>query len=223
MRKRLFAALATAGVFAGVALGQQDDTQPPPEPVPAEVLDALDAQNETDLGNSVDDLLANLPATTPQETETPVGNPDEVPAENVTEAFAEDIDDLEEEIIPLEITYDQYSNATLRALDKITGRSTDIQVQTDRPIVFGSLNIEMKTCFQTPPELPPEAAAFLSIKSTQSVQVETMEDAVDATDVSTVSEDNPKLFSGWMFASSPGLSALEHPVYDVWVIKCNAA
>ena len=50
-----------------------------------------------------------------------------------------------------------------------------------------------------------------------------MEDAVDATDVSTVSEDNPKLFSGWMFASSPGLSALEHPVYDVWVIKCNAA
>lgn len=226
MKKLLFAALATVGVFAGVALGQQDDTQPPPEPVPAEVPDVLDAQNDTDLGNSVDDLLANLPATAPQEAETPTGNPGEVPAENVTDAFAEGFEgfeDFEEEIAPLEITYDQYSNATLRALDKITGRSTDIQVQTDRPIVFGSLNIEMKTCFQTPPELPPESAAFLSIKSTQSVQVETMEDAVDATDVSTVSEDNPKLFSGWMFASSPGLSALEHPVYDVWVIKCNAA
>ena len=49
-----------------------------------------------------------------------------------------------------------------------------------------------------------------------------MEAAVDAEDVETVSEENPELFSGWMYASSPGLSALEHPVYDVWVIRCAA-
>ena len=121
------------------------------------------------------------------------------------------------------VSYSQYDTATLRALDKITGRSTDIDVRTGEPVVFGSLNVELKTCFQTPPELPPESAAFLTIHSTQAVQVDTMDDAVDAGAVDTVSEENPRLFSGWMFASSPGLSALEHPVYDIWVISCTAS
>ncbi|KCZ83625.1 hypothetical protein HAD_13524 [Hyphomonas adhaerens MHS-3] len=52
--------------------------------------------------------------------------------------------------------------------------------------------------------------------------METMDAAIDANAVETVSEENPELFSGWMFASSPGLSALEHPVYDIWVIRCTA-
>jgi hypothetical protein len=119
-------------------------------------------------------------------------------------------------------TYVQKDTATLRALDKITGRSTDIEVIVDEPVVFGSLKVELKVCYQTPPEEAPESAAFLKINSTQPVAVETMESAVSATEVETVSEENPELFSGWMFASSPGLSALEHPVYDVWVIRCTA-
>ncbi|MEL6259389.1 MAG: DUF2155 domain-containing protein [Pseudomonadota bacterium] len=120
-------------------------------------------------------------------------------------------------------SFNQYGQATLRALDKITGRSTDIDVALDTPVVFGSLRIELQTCFQTPPELPPESIAFLQIYSTQAVQVDTMEDAVDASRVNTVSDENPRLFSGWMFASSPGLNALEHPVYDVWVINCTVS
>lgn len=119
-------------------------------------------------------------------------------------------------------TYNQRDTAVLRALDKITGRSTDIEVQVGQPVVFGSLKIEMQVCYQTPPEEAPESAAFLTIDSTQAVRVENMTDAVDAEEVATVSEDNPRLFSGWMFASSPGLSALEHPVYDIWVIRCTA-
>ena len=60
----------------------------------------------------------------------------------------------------------------------------------------------MRRCHKTPPEEPPESAAFLEI--------------VD------VRPDSPEvlLFSGWMFASSPAISALEHPVYDVWVVDC---
>lgn len=115
----------------------------------------------------------------------------------------------------------QESEATLRALDKITGRSTDFVVKVGEPIVFGSLNVEMKVCFQRPPDEPPESAAFLTVHSTQPVQVRTMNEAVSADIVETVNEDNPLLFSGWMFASSPGLSALEHPVYDIWVIRCT--
>ena len=119
-------------------------------------------------------------------------------------------------------TFVQKDTATLRALDKITGRSTDIDVKVGEPVVFGSLKVELQVCYQTPPEEAPESAAFLKIVSTQPVAVETMEAAVDAEDVETVSEENPELFSGWMYASSPGLSALEHPVYDVWVIRCAA-
>ncbi|KCZ57210.1 hypothetical protein HY29_00360 [Hyphomonas beringensis] len=119
-------------------------------------------------------------------------------------------------------TYVQKDRATLRALDKITGRSTDIEVKVGEPVVFGSLKVELKVCYQTPPEEAPESAAFLKINSTQPVAVETMEAAVAAEDVNTVSDENPELFSGWMYASSPGLSALEHPVYDIWVIRCSA-
>ena len=88
--------------------------------------------------------------------------------------------------------------------------------------MFGSLKVELKACYQTPPEEAPESAAFLKIHSTQPVAVETMDAAVSADAVETVSEENPELFSGWMYASSPGLSALEHPVYDIWVIRCTA-
>ena len=119
-------------------------------------------------------------------------------------------------------TFVQKDKATLRALDKITGRSTDIEVFVGQPVVFGSLKVELEVCYQTPPEEAPESAAFLKIFSTQPVAVETMDAAVDANAVETVSEENPELFSGWMYASSPGLSALEHPVYDVWVIRCTA-
>lgn len=116
----------------------------------------------------------------------------------------------------------QKGEAQLRALDKITGRSTDLVVKVGEPVVYGSLRVEVRTCFQAPPEEIPESAAFLRIASTQPVAVETMEAAISASDVSTVAEDNPILFSGWMYASSPGLNALEHPVYDVWVIRCTA-
>jgi hypothetical protein len=118
-------------------------------------------------------------------------------------------------------TFEKKGRATLRALDKITGRSTDIEVKVGEPVVFGSLKVDLKVCYQAPPEEAPESAAFLRISSTQPVAVNSMKSAVKAKDVATVNEKNPLLFSGWMYASSPGLSALEHPVYDIWVIRCQ--
>ena len=119
-----------------------------------------------------------------------------------------------------EVRYDAFQTATLRALDKITGRSTDIDVAVGVPVVFGSLRVKLQACYQTPPELPPEAAAFLRIDSIQATQIQSAAEA-EATEAASSAED--RLFSGWMFASSPGLSALEHPVYDIWVIHCTAS
>ena len=72
-------------------------------------------------------------------------------------------------------------------------------------VTFGTLEIVVRSCHKRPPEEPPESAAFLEV-----------------TDIKP-NEDPAPLFSGWMFASSPALSALEHPVYDVWVIDCRTA
>jgi hypothetical protein len=93
--------------------------------------------------------------------------------------------------------------AVLQGLDKITARISTIEAPVNQPARFGSLEITVRRCYKAPPEEPPEAAAFLEI--------------VD------VRPDSPSvlLFSGWMFASSPAVSALEHPVYDVWVIDCK--
>ncbi|MGF1609497.1 MAG: DUF2155 domain-containing protein [Kiloniellales bacterium] len=90
----------------------------------------------------------------------------------------------------------------LQGLDKITARISTFEAPLDQTVSFGSLEIVARTCHKTPPEEPPERAAFLEI--------------VD------VRPDSPSvaLFTGWMFASSPALSSLEHPVYDVWVIDC---
>ncbi len=95
--------------------------------------------------------------------------------------------------------------ALLQGLDKITARISTFEAPIGEPVRFGSLEIIARACDKRPPEEPPESAAFLEI-----------------TDFRPDS-DAVKLFTGWMFASSPALSAVEHPVYDVWVIDCRKA
>lgn len=133
---------------------------------------------------------------------------------------------LDEELVEIGPTYYQGAEVELRALDKITGRFTDFLLKTEQPMVYGSLRIELDVCYQTPPEEVPESAAFLRIYAADSKQVQTMAVPRELTvseqeDTDVLAEAN-QYFSGWMFASSPGLNALEHPVYDVWVITCNA-
>ncbi len=91
----------------------------------------------------------------------------------------------------------------LQALDKLTARVFKIEVEIGRPTRFGTLDIIAHTCNKRPPEESPETTAFLEITEVRE------------------GEEPATLFIGWMFASSPALSALEHPVYDVWVLDCQ--
>jgi hypothetical protein len=114
----------------------------------------------------------------------------------------------------------------LRALDKITGNSTDLTAKVGETLKFGRLSVTVRACFQAPAEDTPESAAFLEIHATAPAGK-----AKDDTPANTSRMNRgPQaigpdglLFSGWMFASSPGLTALEHPTYDVWVISCSAS
>jgi len=93
--------------------------------------------------------------------------------------------------------------AILQGLDKTTARVSTIEAPLDRPARFGTLQIIARACHKKPPTETPESTAFLEI--------------VD------VRPDSPSIpvFTGWMFASSPAISAMEHPVYDIWVIDCR--
>ena len=122
-------------------------------------------------------------------------------------------------------SYVQTQQVTLRALDKIIGRYTDFILEVGEPKIYGSLLLEVDVCFQRPPEEPPESAAFLRISSASSKRVKSMAvpRLLDEGDMEALRVgDSENYFSGWMFASSPGLSGLEHAVYDVWVINCVA-
>jgi|SRR5579872_2917419 len=95
--------------------------------------------------------------------------------------------------------------AILQGLDKISARTSKIEASVGSIVHFGTLSIEVRDCEQSPPEDSPENAAFLQIYETPP------------------GEDTKRLFSGWMFSSSPALSELEHPVYDVTLLACKAA
>ena len=94
------------------------------------------------------------------------------------------------------------SEVVLQGLDKITARVITFNVKVGQVHRYGSMDIELFACERTPPEDPPESIAFLKIK-----------DVIDT--------ENPiEYFSGWMYASSPALHSLEHPVHDIWVKEC---
>jgi hypothetical protein len=114
----------------------------------------------------------------------------------------------------------------LRALDKITGNSTDLSAKIGETIEFGRLSVTVRACYQAPPEDTPESAAFLEIRAQTPPAANGGERRKETQAIGhapTLTRPDGTLFSGWMFASSPGLSALEHPTYDVWVISCSAS
>lgn len=93
----------------------------------------------------------------------------------------------------------------LGGLDKVAARVNTVSGKVGAPVAFGTLEIVARTCTTHPSEETPENAAFLEIFQ-----------LLDG-------GKKEKVFSGWMFASTPSLSALDHPVYDVWVLRCESS
>ncbi len=102
-------------------------------------------------------------------------------------------------------TWIESQKAELQLLDKITARISTQSVPVGGGTEFGTLELRVHYCAYRPPEEPPENAAFIMIFD------------------NGYSDKKPKkaLFSGWMFASSPAISGLEHPVYDVTLLSCH--
>jgi hypothetical protein len=92
--------------------------------------------------------------------------------------------------------------AVFATLDKVTARISKLEVPLNQTVVFGSLSVTARVCNSRPPDEQPKTTSFVEVE-------ETMLDG-----------QKKKLFSGWMIAESPGLNAVEHPVFDVWLTDC---
>lgn len=94
------------------------------------------------------------------------------------------------------------NTARFQAMDKITGRVSEIDVPVNGLANFGTFSILVRKCVTTPPEETPENTAFVDV-------------------VDNYKSDHPvNIFKGWMFSSTPALNAVEHPIYDIWLLKC---
>ncbi|KAB2920590.1 MAG: DUF2155 domain-containing protein [Hyphomicrobiaceae bacterium] len=94
--------------------------------------------------------------------------------------------------------------AVFAALDKVTAKISRLEVPLNQTATFGALKVTPRVCYSRAPTEPPKTSSF--------VEVEEM----------LLDGKQKRIFSGWMFADSPGLNAVEHPVFDVWLTECNS-
>lgn len=99
--------------------------------------------------------------------------------------------------------------AVVRGLDKVTGHASDYTLTLGRGARIGSLEVIARACTKSAPEETPEVRIYLEIFDHPPVR-------------EGEESERREIFHGWMFASSPGLNALEHPTYDIWAIDCRS-
>ncbi|MFA5950515.1 MAG: DUF2155 domain-containing protein [Hyphomicrobium sp.] len=93
--------------------------------------------------------------------------------------------------------------AIFSALDKVTATIKRLEVPLNETVPYGALRVTPRACYSRPPTEQPKTTSFVEVDEVQ----------LDGT--------VKKIFSGWMFAESPGLNAVEHPVFDVWLTECQ--
>jgi hypothetical protein len=100
---------------------------------------------------------------------------------------------------------DKVSNpvAVFAGLDKITGRIIGFDVYMDETVQFGALQVTPRVCYNRPPTEEPQTDAFVEV------------------DEIGLNRKVKRIFTGWMFAASPGLHAVDNAVYDVWLTDCK--
>ncbi|WNJ93496.1 DUF2155 domain-containing protein [Bosea sp. 685] len=93
--------------------------------------------------------------------------------------------------------------AVFAGLDKITGRIISFEVAVDETVQFGALQITPRVCWTRPPTEAPQTTSFTEV------------------DEVTFNNEYRRIFTGWMYAASPGLHGVEHAIYDVWLTDCK--
>jgi hypothetical protein len=93
--------------------------------------------------------------------------------------------------------------AVFAALDKVTGRISHLEIPINQTVAFGALKVTPRVCDSRAPTEPPHTSSFVEVDEVK------------------LNGEVQRIFTGWMFAESPGLHAVEHPVFDVWLTSCK--
>ncbi len=110
-------------------------------------------------------------------------------------------------LLPLPAKAERLANpvAVFAGLDKITGKVIAFDVYIDETVQFGALQVTPRVCYSRTPDEPARTDSFVEV------------------DEITLERQIRRIFTGWMFADSPGLNAVEHAVYDVWLTDCKSS
>ena len=98
----------------------------------------------------------------------------------------------------------EHRKAVFAALDKVTARISKLEVEIGKTAQFGALRVTPRSCYSRSPTEPPKTTSFVEVQE------------------QLLNGKEQRIFNGWMFAQSPGLNALEHPVYDLWLTDCGS-
>ena len=181
---------------------------PPPQPLPAPM--SLPPSNRPGAGSIQSQPLEPPPgaqsAPPPQQNAAPPpvalppgpGSPRNAPQQ--TNTAPQPSDEIVVEPSPQRIVN---PTAVFSGLDKITGRIISFDVAINETVQFGALQVTPRVCYSRPPTETPNTDAYVEV------------------DEVTLQGEIKRIFNGWMFAASPGLHAVEHPIYDVWITDCK--
>ena len=140
----------------------------------------------------------------------PILNLDQLPATFEEEEFSDKIDDDFEknyksnENLDLSLEKDKEIYVNLKALDKITAKTSSIKIAIGEKKYFGKLEIKPLKCGITDTEAATDTVAYIQVK-----------------DLSSKDNNQVFIFNGWTFASSPTLRSIDHPIYDLWLTSCE--
>jgi hypothetical protein len=143
-------------------------------------------------------LPAERTLAAPPPANSPPGNPQASPP---TAAESPSIDDT---VVEKPTAHIANKEAVFVGLDKVTGRTIKFDAAIGETVQFGALQVTPRACYTRPPTEATNTDAFVEV------------------DEVTLKGQIKRIFTGWMFASSPGLNAVEHPIYDVWLIDCDS-
>jgi hypothetical protein len=178
--------------------GFQGQSNLPPPPPPGPAPSAIQAQPlpPPPGGASAPPTQARVPGAPPAGAAPQPGNPPQQPA-----AQPQQPDDT----IVTEMPTQKIENtrAVFAGLDKITGRIISFDAAIGETVQFGALQVTARVCYTRPPTEATNTDAFVEV------------------DEVTLQGEIKRIFNGWMFAASPGLHGVEHPIYDVWLTDCG--
>jgi len=113
----------------------------------------------------------------------------------------------------------KHPKAIFAGLDKITGRIKNFEVLIDETVQFGALLLTPRVCNTRPQTETPQTTTFVEVDEQAAKPDQKIDPAAARSD--SRKYEVKRIFSGWMFAGSPGLHGVEHPVYDIWLVDCK--